>query len=88
MNETHAMTGKTNHFYLVSGEHSTVVVLTCLFIHYEITNREEERKKNRNILSPVNEAKKKVFFFINIIYFICFSHFLLGHNIYNNHNKY
>jgi hypothetical protein len=50
------MTGKTNHFYLVSGTHSTVVVLTRLFIHYEMTNR-----KNRNILSPVDEHKKKKF---------------------------
>jgi hypothetical protein len=56
MKERHGMTGKTNHFYLVSGAHRTVVVMTCLFIQYEITNR-----KKRNILLPVKDPKK-IFF--------------------------
>lgn len=55
MNEMHAMTGKTNHFYLVSGACSTFDVVTCFFIHYEITNK----KRERNILSPVNGTNNR-----------------------------
>lgn len=45
MKEMHTMTGKTHHFYLVSGKHSTVVVLTCLYIPQWNNKPETERKE-------------------------------------------
>jgi hypothetical protein len=54
------LTGKTNHFYLGSGTHNTIVVLTCPFIHYNI-------RRKRNILSPVNEPKKLLFISIEFV---------------------
>ena len=58
-----AMTGKTNHFYLVSGAHSTVVVLTCLFIQKKITNNEQthaHKEEEINFhLSIISDAKER-----------------------------